>query len=105
VLLAARLSFLQLGPADLFAQLAFGYSNVTYVPRDRDCSVEDDLGAQLALGAEWRITRLLGLHSSLALAPVGWGIGCDEIASVAVPDPPYLGFGFGARVGLTTTWR
>lgn len=104
-LLAVRLYFLQLGSADLFAQLALGYGNVTYTPRDRDCSIEDDLGAQLALGAEWRIARMLAIHSSLALTPTGWGIGCDEITTPAVPNPPYLGFGLGARLGITTTWR
>jgi hypothetical protein len=104
-LLAARLYFLKAGPADLFAQLGLGYSDVTYVPQHPDCSVSDDVGAQLALGAEWRIVRALGLHTSLAMSPFGWGQGCDDIGYEGkAPSPPWPKFGLSARIGLTTAW-
>jgi hypothetical protein len=104
-LLAARLYFLKAGPADLFAQLGLGYSDVTYAPEHPDCSVSDDVGAQLGLGAEWRIVHALGLHTSLAMSPFGWGQGCNEIGYEGKPpSPPWPKFGLAARVGLTTVW-
>jgi hypothetical protein len=104
-LLAARLYFLKAGPADLFAQLGVGYSAVTYAPEHPDCSVSDDVGAQLALGAEWRLASALGLHTSLAASPFGWGMGCDDIGYEGkAPDSPWPKLGLSARVGLTTAW-
>jgi hypothetical protein len=106
VLLAARLYFLRLGPADLTAQLALGYGAVTYVPDHPDCSISDDFAAQLALGAEWRLTRALGVHTSVAAWPFGWGLGCDELSYEGMPpNAPYLNLALGARVGLTTVWE
>lgn len=106
-LLTARLYFLELGPADLFAQLGLGYGDVTYEPDSEDCSINDGFAAQLALGSEFRVTRSLGVHASLAAWPYGWGLGCDEGGALGddMPDPPYLGMVVAARAGITTVWR
>jgi len=102
-LLAARLYFLKAGPADLFAQLGAGVGDVSYSPYQR-CSLEDGFAAQLALGAEWRLARTLGLHTSLAAAPFGWGMGCNASGIPGRPPEPYARFGLMARIGLTSVW-
>ena len=102
-LLAARLYFLKAGPVDLFAQLGAGVGDVSYSPYQR-CSLEEGFAAQLALGAEWRLARTLGLHTSLAAAPFGWGMGCDESGYPGRPPEPYAHFGLMARIGLTSVW-
>lgn len=105
VLLATRLYFAELGPADLFGQLGVGYGGLMYAPQHPDCSAEDGLAVQLALGVEWRLSRLLGLHSSVAAWPFGWGLGCNDIGYEGKPpDAPALNLGLAARIGLTTTW-
>jgi hypothetical protein len=104
-LLAARLYFLKVGPADLFAQLGLGIGDVTYEPEHPDCSIDEGFAAQLALGAEWRLVRSLGLHTSIAATPFGWGMGCNNIGYAGkAPDPSYAKLGLSARVGLTTVW-
>lgn len=102
-LLAARLYFLKAGPADLFAQLGAGVGDVSYAPYQL-CSLEDGFAAQLALGAEWRLARSLGLHTSLAATPFGWGMGCNGVGYPGRPQEPYAHFGLSARIGLTSVW-
>jgi hypothetical protein len=106
VLLAARLYFLEAGIVDLTAQLGLGYGPLTYTPDHPDCSESDDFAAQLALGAELRLTRSLGVHTSLAAWPFGWGMGCNELSYEGMPpSAPYMHLVVGARVGLTTVWE
>lgn len=104
-LLAARLYFLELGPADLLAQLGLGYGALTYAPDHPDCDASDGFAAQLVVGAEWRLSRSLGIHSSVAAWPFGWGLGCNEISYTGKPPPPpWPNLGLGARIGFTSVW-
>lgn len=104
-LLAARLYFVQAEVVDVHAQLGLGYGALTYTPDHPDCSENDDIAAQLALGMEYRATRALGLHLGLAAWPYGLGMGCNDIAYEGMPpSAPYMKLALGLRAGVTTVW-